>query len=61
VETPPFLKERHTTTVLADTALKSGSKSSCTSMYIPVSRRFLPCLSIARYVVRRPLKFADHA
>jgi len=43
---------RRTTTALADTALKNGSKSSCTKMYIPVSRHFLPCLSCARYVVR---------
>ena len=36
---------------LADAALKNDSKSSCTEMYIPVSRHFLPCLNFARYVV----------
>ncbi|MDO8464432.1 MAG: hypothetical protein Q7S46_04150, partial [Gallionella sp.] len=48
------IKDPCTTTALADTALKIGSKSSCTKTYIPVFRQFPPCLSCARYVVHEP-------
>src|SRR5690606_28526924 len=34
-------------------ALKIGSESSCTTVYTPVPRRFLPCLACAHYVFQQ--------